>query len=100
MIVGEANCPSMKMNEMHRLQPILADLLSIVILALLPLLRIGQWIGYALPLRYVSSLSHKPAISRTFAALARTGLITGATPPPMFHHQTYYSHLLLKRGTL
>ena len=100
MIVGEADCPSVNMNEMYRLQPILADLLSIVTLALLPPLRIGQWIGYALPPRYVSSLSCKPAISRTFVALARTGLITGATLPPMLRHQTYYSHLLLKRGTL
>ncbi len=84
MIVGEADCPSVKMNGMYRLRPTLDDLLSIFTLDLLPPLKIAQWIGYALPLRYVSSLSLKPAISHTFVALARTGLITGAAFSPMF----------------
>lgn len=84
MIVGEVYCPSVKMNEMYRLQPTPAAPLSFFTLDLLPPLKIAQWIGYALPLRYVSSLSLKPAISHTFVALARTGLITGAAFLPMF----------------
>ena len=100
MIVGEVYCPSVKMNEMYRLRPTLAALLSIFTLDLLPPLKIAQWIGYALPLRYVSSLSRKPAISRTFVALAHTGLITDAACSPTLRHQTSYSTLLLKRGTI
>ena len=100
MIVGKADRPSVKSNEVYWIQPSLADLLSIFTLALLPSLRIAQWIGYALPLRYVSSFSLKPAISRTFIALARTGLITGAAFSPMLRHQTSSSTLLLKRGTI
>ena len=84
MIVGEVYCPSVKMNEIYRLQPILAALLSIFTLDLLPPLKITQWIGYALPLRYVSSLSRKPAISRTFVALAHTGLIGMRRGRPCF----------------
>jgi hypothetical protein len=39
MIVGEADCPSVKINEMYRVQPTLADLPSISTLDLLPPLR-------------------------------------------------------------
>jgi hypothetical protein len=100
MIVGKADRPSVKSNEVNSLQPSLADLLSIFTLDLLPSLRIAQWIGYALPLRYVSSFSRNPAISRTFVALTRTGLMTGAAFSPMLGHQTSSSTLLLKRGTI
>lgn len=100
MIVGKADRPSVKSNEMNSFQPSLADLLSIFTLDLLPSLRIAQWIGYALPLRYVSSFSLNPAISRTFVALTRTSLITSAVFSPMLRHQTAFSTLLLKRGTI
>jgi hypothetical protein len=100
MNVGDADCPSVKLNEVYLLQPTQADLLSIFTLDLLPPLKIAQWIGYALPLRYVSSLSLKPAISRTFIALVHTGLITGASFSSIRRHQTYYSTLLLKRGMI
>jgi len=100
MIVGKADRPSVKSNEVNSLQPSLADLLSIFILDLLPSLRIAQWIGYGLPRRYVSSFSLNPTISRTFVALPRTGLITGAAFSPMLRHQTSSSTLLLKRGTI
>jgi len=101
MIVGEADRPFVTINEMYRLQPPLADLRSFfTTLDLLFPLRIAQWIGYALPLRYVSSLSRKPAISRIFVALAHTELITGAACSPMLRHQAACSTLLLKRGTI
>lgn len=100
MIVAKADRPSVKSNEMNSFQPSLADLLSIFTLDLLPSLRIAQWIGYALPLRYVSSFSLNPAISRTFVALTRTRLITSAVFSPMLRHQTASSTLLLKRGTI
>ena len=100
MIVGKADRPSVKSNEVNSLQPSLADLLSFFPLDLLPSLRIAQWIGYALPLRYVSSFSLNPAISRTFVAFTRTGLITGAAFSPMLRHQTSSSTLLPKRGTI
>ena len=90
MIVGKADRPSVKSNEVNSLQPSLADLLRSFTLVLLPSLRIAQWIGYALPLRYVSSFSLKPAISRTFVALARTridhgcGVFAHASPSDIF----------------
>jgi hypothetical protein len=101
MIVGEADCPFVKIKEMYRLQPPLANLRSFfTTLDLLYPLRIAQWNGYALPLRYVSSLSRKPAISRIFVALAHAELITGAACSPMLRHQTAYSTVLLKRGMI
>lgn len=87
MIVGEAYCPSVNMNEMHRLQQALADLLTIFTLAL----GIAEVIGYASPLRYVSCLSFIAAVFPTFVALGRTGLITGAACPSMLRQQTCYS---------
>ena len=83
MIVGETDCPSVNMNEMYRLQQTLADLLSIFTLDLLSPFWITEAIGHAFPLWYLSYLPHKPAVSLTFVALARTGLITGAALPPM-----------------
>ena len=100
MIVKEADCPSVKMNELYRLQLTLADLPSIFTLDLLPPISIAEWIGYALPHWYVSCLSLKPAVSLTFVALAHTGLITGAAFSPMLRHQTYPSTSLLKRGMI
>ena len=91
MIVKEADCPSVKMNEMYRLQLTLAELPSMFTLDLLPPLSIAEWIGYALPFWYGSCLSLKPAVSLTYGALARTELITGAAFPPMLRQQTYYS---------
>jgi hypothetical protein len=89
MIVGEADCSSVKMNEMYRFQPTLPDLRSIFTLDLLPPLGIAEWIGYALPLWYVSCLLLRPDISRTFVALALTGLITNAAFPLMLCQHTY-----------
>jgi hypothetical protein len=100
MIVEKADRPSVNMHEMYRLQLTLADLPSIFTIDLLPPLSIAKWIGYALPLRYVSCLSLKPAVSLAYVALARTGLMTGAALPPMLRHQTYYLNLLLKRGMI
>lgn len=91
MIVGEAYCPSVNMNEMYRLQPALADLLTIFPFALLSALGIAEVIGYTSPLRYVSCLSFIAAVCLTFVALARTGLITGAACPSMLRQQTCYS---------
>ena len=100
MVVGEAYYPSMNVNEMYRLQPTLANLLSTFTLVLLSALGIAEIIGYASPLRSGSCLSRIATVFLTFVAFARTGLITGAALPPMLRQRTYYSHLLLKRGTL
>lgn len=100
MVVGEAYYPSMNVNEMYRLQPTLANLLSTFTLVLLSALGIAEWIGYAFLLWYVSRLSLGPGVFLTFIALAFAGLITGAAFPPILRHQTYYSTLLLKRGTI
>lgn len=91
MIVGEADYPSVNMNEMYRLQPTLAGLLGIFTLALLSPLWVAEWIGYAFPLWSMSCFSFIAAVFLTFVALARTGLITGAACPSMLRQQTYYS---------
>ena len=96
----EADCPSVKMHELYRLQLTLADLPSFFTLDLLPPLSLADRIGHAMPPWYMSCLSLKPAVSRTYVALARTGLITGAAFPPMLRQQTYPSTLLLKRGMI
>jgi len=91
MVVGEAYYPSMNVNEMYRLQPTLANLLSTFTLVLLSALGIAEVIGYASPLRSVSCLSLIATVFLTFVAFARAGLVTGATFPPMLRQQTYYS---------
>lgn len=100
MIVGEADCPSVKMNETYRLQPALSDILRICTIDLLPPLGIGKRIGYVISLWYVSCLSLKPAVILTCVALARTGLIKHAAFTLMLCQQTNSSNLLLKQGTI
>ena len=100
MIVKEADCPSVKMHEMYRLELTLADLPSMFTIDLLPPLSIAEWSGYALPLWHVACLSLKPAVFITYVALALTGLMTGAALPPKLRQQTYPSTLLLKRGMI
>ena len=100
MIVKEADCPSVKMHEISRLQLTLADLPSSYTLNLLPPLSIADWIRYTLPPWFVSCPSRKRAVSLTYVSLAHTGLITGAEFSPTLCHQTSYSTLLLKRGTI
>ena len=100
--MGDADCPSVSMNEMYRFQPIqfLADCLDTSTPDLLPSLRIAESFGHAFPLSYVSRLSLRPVVSLTFSALAFAGLITGAAVPPILRYQTYYLTLLLKRGMI
>ena len=86
-----ASRPSVKLNEVYRLQPTLAGLPGNFTLDLLTSLGIAEWIGYAFPLWYVSRLSLKPAVSLTFVALACTGLIGDAAFPLMHRHQKYSS---------
>jgi hypothetical protein len=100
--VGDADCPSVSMNEMYRFQPIqiLADWLGSTTPDLLPSLRIAESFGHAFPLSYLSRLSLRPGVSLTFSARAFAGLITGAAFSPMLRHQTSSSTLLPKRGTI
>lgn len=94
MIVRAAHRPTLKLNEMLRLQPTLAGLFGICTLDLLTPLGIAEWIGYAISPWYVS------CFSLTFVTLPRIELITDAALPLMLRHQTYSSNLLLKQGTL
>ena len=95
-----AGRPSVKLNEMYRLQSTLAGLLGIFILLPLTPLVIDEWTGYAFPLGYVSCFSLKPAVSLTFVAHACTGLFTDASLTLMLCQQTHSSNLLLKQGTI
>jgi hypothetical protein len=75
-----------KLHETSRLLPALVGLLGIFILELMTPLGIAVWIGYGLPLWYVSRLSLKPSVSLPIVALACTGLIVAGcflSPPGM-----------------
>lgn len=79
-------CPSMKLNEVHRLVSAVTGLLGFFILDLLAPLGIAVWIGYALPLRYVFRFSLKLAVCLPLVALACTGSIVAGyflSLPPM-----------------
>ena len=100
MIVEKADRPSVKSNEVYRIQPTLIGLLGIVTLDLLSPPWITKVIGYVLPLWYVSCLPRKPAASLKVVTLPRTGLITDAAIPLLLRDGMYSSTLLMKRGTI
>lgn len=54
-----ASRPSVKFNEVYRLQPTLAGLPGNFTLDLLTPLGSAEWIGYAFPLRYVPAQKQK-----------------------------------------
>jgi hypothetical protein len=98
--MGGASRPSVKLNEVYRLQPTLAGLLGNFILNLLTPLGIAEWIGYVFPLRFVSRLTLQPAVSLSFIALACAGLIRDVALPLMLRHLANSSTFLVKQGTI
>ena len=100
MIVGGTGNPSVKLNEVFRLQPTLVGLLGFFTRDLLALLGITWSIGYVFPLWYVSCLSRKPSVSIIIVGLACLGLIAETALPLTLSHHTYSSNLLLKQGTI